>query len=340
MRIGNELLDGITTITPSVRYMTFVSWITLRYWERRGRDSRKSYLEFARRLEAAIVLGNLAIARDTTGLVGADTALAALEAGGAIPLHIKVQALGASAYSGPAEQLRLLETQPDAEVPHLTDARGMPLALELDEAVRATSLGQRLASEELPTTTTPDELAEFGARVRLRELPPRERQLLLDAILPPVPTSVPERRRLACYAAFLPCAARGQSKREYRRLLDEALRRERGLPQVLAPVLDGWARYLVRDMLAVVHEYAFRAVLDSLPRGEDREPEFVAPAEAIAAALRDVGPVENVLRDLQLLEDTAASVVEEEIERLITGAALGKRGSGVQKVAEPREPYG
>jgi len=148
MRIGNRLLDGITTITPRIRYLTFVSWITLKYWERGGKDSRLSYLEFARRLEAAIVLGNLAVAPDTTGLVGVDTATAALEAGGAVPLAIDVRALAANGYSGPAEQLRLLETRSDAKVPHLTDARGIPLARALDAAVATTGLAKRLSSAE------------------------------------------------------------------------------------------------------------------------------------------------------------------------------------------------
>ncbi len=302
MRIGNRLLDGITTITPSIRYLTFVSWITLKYWECGGKDSRTSYLEFARRLEAAIVLGNLAVARDTTGLVGVDTAAAALDAGGAVPLAIDVRALAANAYSGPAEQLRLLETRADATVPHLTDARGIPLARELDTAVGATTLGRRLASA-VPTATTTEELCEFGDRVRLQQIPARERRQLLDALMPPVPTSPQERRRLASYAAFLQCAAAGQTRREHNRLLDESVRRELGMPPILASVLAGWARYLVRDMLAVVHEHAFRAVEDCLPREENREPAFVDPRHAIEAALREGGPsLELVLRDLRLLE--------------------------------------
>jgi hypothetical protein len=302
MRIGNHLLDGITTITPSIRYLTFVSWITLKYWERGGKDSRGSYLEFARRLEAAIVLGNLAVARDTTGLVGVDTATAALNAGGAVPLTIDVRALAANAYSGPAEQLRLLETRSDAKVPHLTDARGLPLARELDAAAGATALGKRLATTDLPATTSRDELTEFGERVRLYEMPTRERRLLLDALMPPVPTSPRERRRLASYAAFLLCAARGQTRRNHNRLLDESVRREHGLRSILGPILGGWARYLVRDMLAVVHEHTFRAVQDYLPRSEGREPEFLTPSDAIDVALREGGPsLHLVLRDLKLL---------------------------------------
>src|SRR5437867_8896056 len=227
MRIGNELLDGITTITPSVRYMTFVSWITLRYWERGGKDSRASYLEFARRMEAAIVLANLAVEGNTTGLVGANTTLAVPRPGEDVPLQIDVHALGTNAYSGPAEQLRLIETREDAEVPHLTDGRGIPLARELEQAVNHTSLGQRLRKTDLPTTTTSEELEEFGKFVRVRQLPSRERDILVDAILPSAPTSATERRRLASYGAFLSCAVRGQLKRDSRRLLDEAVQRNR-----------------------------------------------------------------------------------------------------------------
>lgn len=332
MRIGNELLNGITTITPSIRYMTFVSWITLRYWERGGTDSRKSYLKFARRLEAAIVLGNLAVARDTTGLVGGDTALAALGRGGDVPLNIDVQALGANAYGGPAEQLGLLETRGDAEVPHLTSTRGIPLARQMDEAVRTTKLGRMLAETELPESATLPEIAEFGACVRVRELPDRERDALLDAILPVTPASAAERRRLASYAAFLSCSDGGKGKEGFRRMLRVAVRRERPLPQVLVSVLDGWGRYLVRDMLAVVHEHAFRVVLDNLQHDAQSEPQYVTPADVVAAMLQDAEPIEGALRDLALIakgEDWTAipfAEMDRRVRQLTTGEEITENG--------------
>ena len=102
MRIGNGLLDGITTITPSVRYFSLVSWITYRYWKRGGEDSRSGYLAFARRLEAAIVLGNLIAAPGIRGLIGSEV-VPQMEDGGDISLDIQVRALGTNVYRGPSE---------------------------------------------------------------------------------------------------------------------------------------------------------------------------------------------------------------------------------------------
>jgi hypothetical protein len=78
LRIGNSLLDGITTITPTVRYLGFVAWVISLYWKRFGGDERELFLDFARTIEGAIGLGNLAFRGDTTGLVGADDARPAL----------------------------------------------------------------------------------------------------------------------------------------------------------------------------------------------------------------------------------------------------------------------
>ena len=72
--IGNELLDGVTTVSPMVRYLGLRAWILRRYAEARLPDSYDSLQDFAGRVEAAVALGNLAIDRSTTGLVGASDA--------------------------------------------------------------------------------------------------------------------------------------------------------------------------------------------------------------------------------------------------------------------------
>ena len=319
MRIGNELLDGITTITPSVRYLSFVAWITQRYWERGGQDSRRGYLEFARRLEAVIVLSNLVVDRDTLGLIGSDTAATDLE-GDEIPLAIQVRALGTNVYAGPAEHLRILESRPDAEVPHLTLLRGLPLAREIDEAVSHTALGRRLANEELPETASRADLEEFGQHVRVRVFPSQEKAVLLNALLPTEPTTPMEFRRLATYGSFLACAEGGQPQRDFRRLINEAVRAERGLPPTLTPILDGWTRYLVRDMLAVVHEYAFHAILSALPHGDGNAPEYVGPVAAIRTSLEERTAIETAFEELGLTQgrETWDSLPFAELDRRIT----------------------
>src|SRR5262249_60453330 len=70
--------------------------------------------------------------------------------------------ISANVYSGPAEQLGLLAVQGDAEVPHLTRQRGLPLAEAIDTALRETALGRRLSAGELPDRVPSEVLRELG----------------------------------------------------------------------------------------------------------------------------------------------------------------------------------
>lgn len=302
-RIGNDLLNGITTITPSVRYLTFISWITFQYWKRGGVDSLDGYLEYAGRVEAAIVLGNLVIARKTTGLVGSDSAPAELTPGSNVELKLAVQQLATGIYSNAAGQLRLFERGTDATVPHLTHDRGMVLARVFDEAIRDTALGKRLTESDLPDTASFEELTEFGERVRIRAIPPQEREILLGAILPDTPTSPAEQRRLATYGIFLYCFSQGKTLGYSQRFWTEVTRADRQFPPAMAFAIDGWMRYLVRDMLAVVHEYALNTLVNALPHGETRETQFLTVSEAVSTALQNNRTISQALRDLRLLSD-------------------------------------
>jgi hypothetical protein len=297
MRIGNALLDGITTITPSVRYFSLVTWITLRYWQSGGEDSRRGYLAFARHLEAAFVLGNLRVAPGTRGLIGSE-AFTAPEAMSACALDIQVRALGTNVYRGPAEQLGLLISSTAAAVPHLTESRGLPLAMAVEATVGQTALGRRLSQSPLPSSATMDELTEFGQLFRVNNFPPEEKALLLSAILPPYPATPMERRRLATYGAFLACAAGGQPPDEYRQMLTEAVRRKLALPPLLRPILDGWNLYLVRDVLAVVHEFAFHAAIQVLPRGAV----YADQTEILRESFQNTTEIDAALGGLGLIE--------------------------------------
>lgn len=300
MRIGNTLLDGITTITPSTRYLSFIAWITYRYWKRGGRDSRSAYLAFARKMEAAIVLGNHLAAPGVRGLIGTEAQVIRTPTN-EISLDIPVKALGTGIYRGVAEQLGLLYTNPAYKVPQLTEARGIPLAEALDAMALETVLGRRLGEESLPQSAPDAELEEFGSLMRVDIFPPQEKELLLSALIPIDPSSPMERRRLATYGAFLSFAIGGQPPNEFRRILAESVRRTRPLPQEFESVLDGWALYLVRDMLAVAHEFAFSAALKVLPKGEAQAPAYLDRHDVLAKVLTDSPRIAGALQDLGLL---------------------------------------
>lgn len=69
--IGGSLLDGVTTVTPSVRYLGFRAWLIYRYGEGHF-DSWQAFTDFSACAECALVLGNLAQERSLNGLIGAD----------------------------------------------------------------------------------------------------------------------------------------------------------------------------------------------------------------------------------------------------------------------------
>ena len=57
--ISNHLLNGLTSVTPKLRYLSVLSWGAWRYAEGRLPDRWSEFREFAAAQEAAIVMANL-----------------------------------------------------------------------------------------------------------------------------------------------------------------------------------------------------------------------------------------------------------------------------------------
>src|SRR5271156_4746077 len=51
-QISNELFNGVTTITPKLRYLSVISWVLWRYSQARLPDKKSSFMEFAAAQEA------------------------------------------------------------------------------------------------------------------------------------------------------------------------------------------------------------------------------------------------------------------------------------------------
>jgi hypothetical protein len=79
--LGNELFDGVTTVTPKLRYMSVISWIVWRYAQARLPEKRSSFFEFAAAQESAFVMANRLKSRAVTQLVGVEGADDALDSG-------------------------------------------------------------------------------------------------------------------------------------------------------------------------------------------------------------------------------------------------------------------
>jgi hypothetical protein len=53
--IGGNLLDGVTSVTPTIRYLSFSCWLLYRYAEARLPDNYEDFSAFEQRAEAALV---------------------------------------------------------------------------------------------------------------------------------------------------------------------------------------------------------------------------------------------------------------------------------------------
>ena len=79
--IGNNLLNGLTSVTPKLRYLSVLTWIVWRYAEGRMPDSWPAFMRFAAAQEAAIVMANLVHDRTTLALIGIGKARSFVEFG-------------------------------------------------------------------------------------------------------------------------------------------------------------------------------------------------------------------------------------------------------------------
>ncbi len=299
--IGNWLLNGITSVTPSVRYLSFRCWIARSYMNARLPDRWRAFRAFASQVEAAIVLGNLIQAPRMTGLVGADAARERL-ASGADPVELGslVKQLAVGIYTGPSDQLGL-SFSAESGVPGLFAERGIPVAAALGEALEQTALGRAFGRGLTVERASLADLAELGAATALRDVPAPEREALVATVLPERPRGA-ERRRVASYSLLLALARQLGRLPAEDDLFAAAAAGGSDLPPQLGPCLDGWLTYCVRDMLAMAHEAVLQAVLDALERHGVATGALAPCAEVVAGVLAREGDLLEALHDLRLAE--------------------------------------
>lgn len=261
MAIGGHALDGVTTISPTARYYALRCWIVYRYALASLPDSYSQFLRFAERVEAGVVLGNLLVDPTTTGLIGSTKGHDLLASGeDPLPLVRLVNQLAVSAYAGPSDhdQLGLTYARPSG-VPGLTEERGLPLAAAVDEMLAETAFAKQLARRPKTRSVSRKALRQLGRAYPIGRPKGQERDLLLDALLPPAPKGA-EMPRTASYALLLWLADRDGGDINEWTLFQEAVSPSQDLPAVLLPLVDQWLLYLVRDTLAVCHERVLEAI--------------------------------------------------------------------------------
>jgi hypothetical protein len=262
--IGNELFDGITTISPAVRYISFYTWTVLSYLNAKRPDSWAAFRTFAERIETAIAFGNVLCKTKVTGLVGTVGATRiAGEPTDPAPLNILVDQPAVNIYLNPSLQLKFT-LPPRLEVPGLSKERGIPLARLIHDAISKTRLGALFSAGELIPHASREDLREFGQVAHLTNLTEQESDLLTDGIIPAAPTTAQESRRVGTYACILGLADVLSRTPTEDDLFKEAQRMKRSLPTEVHCHLNGWLRYSMRDAIAVGHEYVLQEVLQAL----------------------------------------------------------------------------
>lgn len=298
--IGGTLLDGVTTVTPSVRYMALRAWLIHRYGQSGQPDSWQSFTDFAARMESALVLGNLIQDRSIGGLIGADEALVRLDAKTPqIAVSALVKTPAATIYANPSDQLGITKTRDNA-VPGLVAERGVPLAAVVDQRLSRIPLIQRLLSQPDLAQISADDLLELGADARIDQIPDDERELLIASIVPTKPLAK-ERARIGTYASLLALASKLKSRPSEGDLFDAACSATRFGESILDNAADGWTTYCVRDSIAVTQEAVLAAIMGEIQASPDRGLAGVDRDLVIAGLMERVGEHDSALRDLDLL---------------------------------------
>jgi hypothetical protein len=328
--IGATLLDGVTTVTPSVRYLAFRAWLIHRYIQRGGADSWQTFTDFAARVESALVLGNLVEDPSIGGLIGSEQALERLALGAA---HVQIASLvkspASTIYTGPSDQLGISKSRDNA-VPALVVERGLPIAQAMDQRLTTVGLIGRLIRDDDLGAASVDDLRELGSKVRVDRIPDDERELLLAAIMPSAPRPA-ERNRIRTYAALLALATQKKAVPSEASFFAAACSPGRFGEPLLDQVADGWATYCVRDAIAVTQEGVLAAVMGEILGQPDSGLSGVDRNVVIERLMERVVEHDSALRDLNLLSpgqsvaDLTFRALEERLRlRLfVAGAAPG-----------------
>jgi hypothetical protein len=297
-RIGDKLLDGITTVTPSVRYLAFRAWLIQRYGQRGGVDSWQAFTKFAARVESALVLGNLVEDQSIVGLIGRNQALERIEPGKvSVEISSLVKVPASTIYAGPSDQLGISKSRDNA-VPALVEERGVPLAKAVDKRLATVPIIERLTRDDTLGVASIDDLRELSDRVRIDRIPDDERELLIAAIMPSAPRQT-EQNRIATYAALLTLAI--QEKASEANFFDVVCSPGCFGEPLLDQVADGWVLDCVRDVIAVTQESVLAAVMGEILGQPDSELSGVDRHAVIAPLMERVEEHDSALRDLNLL---------------------------------------
>lgn len=300
--ISGSLLNGVTTISPRIRYLSIRLWIIKAFGESGLTNDPATLSDFSGRVEAAIAIAMLLNNPKTLYVPGSERASKIIkETTDIIPVSKLLSQTAFNAYAGPTYDL-LLSFISENGVAGLTKERGEPLAMEFESLIYKTRFFKILKENPTFDAISKKTLEELGSAINLDQLPEPERQLLLKAVIPGTPHLVdgmPLRKeiyRIGVYTLLLALADFLQRLPVEVDVFDVALNPQTKMNEVLTPFLDEYLLYRIRDVLAVVHEAVLGEVCTELGGHE----ESVSSTQIIQVLLSN-DHINDVLRQFNLL---------------------------------------
>ena len=293
--IGNNLMNGITTITPAVRYLSLRAWMLRTYALARAPDEWQAIRSWAANAEACIALGNRLAETHAPGVVGSDVASQLLEDPGEyIELKPLVMQIALQIYANPSSELGISFDRPSG-VPGLSEERGLRLAEAVDDHFNSNKLADLVRQGQPLDKANLNNLREFGELAALNQIPDSERKVLIDSVMPEEPTTR-ERNRLATYSLLLLLTDKNNGTSSETDLFSAATSANEPYPPALDSIRDGWLSYLMRDMIAVCHESALACVVTAL------EGMQTGSATSVQRALVIESAMQRAIQDADLLK--------------------------------------
>jgi len=261
--ISNGQLDGITTVTPTVRYFSIISWMIKRYFELKGQDNYACFYQFAKKIETAVVVGNILQNKQVQQLVGIREAVHKINSEKeAISLSGLVKNHAINIYYRSALNLGFLSDREN--VPGLYKERGKPLSDAVDSLLKDIDFLQKINTKDEIQDVHRDELMAFGSTFPMGKPANEELKYLIEGILPSNPGRN-EFPRLRTYCLLLYLTDRKKRIIDENDIFTEISRPTLdGLPNGLKPAFDLWVKFVVRDMIVAVHEASVYWVGDYL----------------------------------------------------------------------------
>ena len=301
--IGNYCLNGITTISPKIRYLAIRSWIIQMYAECQLPDDYSTFLKFGSKLEGAVAIGTFLNNPSIIGIVGGTKASEINEKSDTtVKIERLVQQLVLNMYTGPSSDLGIAYHR-ESGITGLTEERGELLAKAIMAKVIDTTVVKKILSEKKVESFNRDDLIELGQILSIDEIPDDEKEILLDIVIPSEPNPSgwdKDIRRIATYVQLLQLTNDKQAVPILDEFFEEIIYPKDGFDETLSEIYDGWLCFLVRDSIAVAHETSLQFVKDEL----DIDPKKTFHRNNIIQRIvNDSSGMENELKTLKLIDD-------------------------------------